>query len=207
MKVLYSKKSTKDYWEDFWVDISRDPDKLFLPDDYPLFPICQYIEPSHKIADVGCGLGRFYKHYYYAGYDIVGIDYISEAIRLLKEENPEFNVYEGNITSLDFSDNNFDVTASFGTLSNLKNLNDLEKGFKELIRITRPGGIICCSLSPKNIDIFYVSSKFLLSQLWIALIDYLLLSYLKFKSSFKWFLCLLCEVLPTNLFSRKHLWD
>lgn len=51
------------------------------------------------------------------------------------------------------------------------------------------------------------SSNALLSQLWIALIAYLLLSYLKFKSRFKWSVYTLCAVLPTNLFSRRNLWD
>ena len=51
------------------------------------------------------------------------------------------------------------------------------------------------------------SKNALLSQLWVALITYLLLSYLKFKSRFGWSLYTLCTILPTNLFSRRNLWD
>ena len=51
------------------------------------------------------------------------------------------------------------------------------------------------------------SKNALLSQLWVALIAYLLLSYLKFKSRFGWSLYTLCSILPTNLFSRRNLWD
>lgn len=51
------------------------------------------------------------------------------------------------------------------------------------------------------------SKNALLSQLWAALITYLLLSYLKFKSKFKWSLYTLCSILPTNLFARRNLWD
>lgn len=51
------------------------------------------------------------------------------------------------------------------------------------------------------------SRNALLSQLWVALITYLLLSYLKFKSKFSWSLYTLCSILPTNLFSRRNLWD
>ena len=51
------------------------------------------------------------------------------------------------------------------------------------------------------------SRNALLSQLWIALIAYLLLAYLKFKSKFAWSLYTLCSVLPTNLFARRNLWD
>lgn len=51
------------------------------------------------------------------------------------------------------------------------------------------------------------SQNALLSQLWVALITYLLLSYLKFKSKFQWSLYTLCSILPTNLFSKRNLWD
>lgn len=51
------------------------------------------------------------------------------------------------------------------------------------------------------------SRNALLSQLWIALIAYLLLSYLKFKSKFKWSIYTLCAILPANLFARRNLWD
>lgn len=51
------------------------------------------------------------------------------------------------------------------------------------------------------------SENALLSQLWTALIAYLLLSYLKFKSKFQWSLYTLSSIIPTNLFSRRDLWD
>lgn len=51
------------------------------------------------------------------------------------------------------------------------------------------------------------SKNALLSQLWVALIAYLLLSYLKFKSRFAWSIYTLCSILPANLFARRNLWD
>jgi len=51
------------------------------------------------------------------------------------------------------------------------------------------------------------SKNALLSQLWVALITYLLLSYLKFKSRFSWSLYTLCSILPANLFACRNLWD
>jgi len=51
------------------------------------------------------------------------------------------------------------------------------------------------------------SKNALLSQLWVALITYLLLSYLKFKSRFAWSIYTLCSILPANLFARRNLWD
>mgnify|MGYP000122182770 CR=1 FL=1 len=47
----------------------------------------------------------------------------------------------------------------------------------------------------------------LLSQIWTALITYLLLSYIKFKAKFRWSLYTLICIMPLNLFSRRNLWD
>jgi hypothetical protein len=51
------------------------------------------------------------------------------------------------------------------------------------------------------------SKNALLSQLWIALIAYLMLSYLKFQSKFKWSVYTLVMILPVNIFSKRNLWD
>jgi len=51
------------------------------------------------------------------------------------------------------------------------------------------------------------SKNALLSQLWIALIAYLTLAYLKFKSKFNWSIYTLSEILPVNIFSKRNLWD
>lgn len=51
------------------------------------------------------------------------------------------------------------------------------------------------------------SKNALLSQLWTALIAYLLLSYLKYVSRFKWSVYTLCAIMPANLFARRGLWE
>lgn len=151
MRIIYSTKKTKAFWDDFWREVKKEPDKLTSPEDYPLFPICQEILPHHKMAEIGCGRGRVYKHYHFAGYDIIGVDYVEEAVNLLKRENPEFNVHVGNALSLDLPDNTYDIVTAFGTLGNLKNPEEVKRGFKELVRIAKPGGLICASLNPDNL--------------------------------------------------------
>ena len=50
------------------------------------------------------------------------------------------------------------------------------------------------------------SRNAMMSQIWVAMIAYLLLSYMKFLSTFKWTINKLMGVLPVILFSRKDLW-
>ena len=47
----------------------------------------------------------------------------------------------------------------------------------------------------------------MISQIWIAMIAYLLLAYLKFKSTYEWTVNSLMKVLPTVLFSRRDLME
>lgn len=49
------------------------------------------------------------------------------------------------------------------------------------------------------------SKNAILSQIWVAMIAYLLLSYMKFVSMYKWTVNRLMAVLPTLLFSRRNL--
>ena len=51
------------------------------------------------------------------------------------------------------------------------------------------------------------SRNALLSQIWVALIAYLMLSYLKYVSKFGWSLYTLMSILPTNLFVVRNLMD
>ncbi len=51
------------------------------------------------------------------------------------------------------------------------------------------------------------SRNALLSQIWIALIAYLMLSYLKYVSRFAWSLYTFMSILPANLFAVRDLMD
>jgi IS4 transposase len=51
------------------------------------------------------------------------------------------------------------------------------------------------------------STNAILSQIWVAMIAYLLLSYMKFLSMYKWTINRLMSILPTLLFSRRNLWE
>jgi transposase len=50
------------------------------------------------------------------------------------------------------------------------------------------------------------SKNAILSQIWVAMIAYLLLAYMKFISTYQWTINSLMKILPTLLFSRRDLW-
>ena len=102
----------------------------------------QYIEktlshlPKHKkILDAGCGQGLLVEEFKRRGHDIVGIDafYGSEYVK------------KANILQSGYKENTFDVILCLDVIEHFPLL-EQEKLIKELVRITKPGGIIIWSI-------------------------------------------------------------
>src|SRR3989338_2335534 len=102
----------------------------------------QYIEktlshlPKHKkTLDAGCGQGLLVEEFKRRGHDIVGIDafYGSEYVK------------KANILQSGYKENTFDVILCLDVIEHFPLL-EQEKLIKELVRITKPGGIIIWSI-------------------------------------------------------------
>lgn len=98
-----------------------------------------------SILDVGCGNGRFLKflqeikhlNFYYQGFDI--------SKKLLEEAQksfPEVSFTKGNMTSLPYQDNSFDILASIASFHHLKNIDERKNTLKEFYRVLKPNGIL-----------------------------------------------------------------
>lgn len=104
-----------------------------------------------EVLDIGCGDGFFtiaLAKQLKNGY-VLGIDFIPEWIMRAKKEIKEANVVgKASVKVLDFwkntfPDDHFDQIATFLTLSNIaNNSEDLERFFKEVYRILKPGGTL-----------------------------------------------------------------
>ena len=101
-----------------------------------------------KVLDMGCGTGEYSLWYALKGAGkVTGIDLSDGSLfvaRRRKEghfENVEF--IKKDILNLDFPDNTFDYSFSVGVLHHT---GDPFRGFKNLVRVTKPGGIVVVSL-------------------------------------------------------------
>jgi ubiquinone/menaquinone biosynthesis C-methylase UbiE len=102
-----------------------------------------------KILDMGCGTGEYAFWYAMKGAGkVVGVD-LSEsslAIAQKRKEEGKFDNIEfikKDILNLDFPDNMFDYSFSVGVLHHT---GDPFRGFRQLVRVTKPGGILVVSL-------------------------------------------------------------
>jgi ubiquinone/menaquinone biosynthesis C-methylase UbiE len=115
--------------------------------------LCRYrylgLEPfmrGARIADIGCGTGHrvipMAQHFGVNQY--LGLDHSSASLHVAEELCEELGIknaalYEGDVFKLPFEDGSFDIVICQGVLHHTS---DPYRGFKELVRICRPGGFI-----------------------------------------------------------------
>jgi len=91
-----------------------------------------------RILDVGCGTGDlsillFEK----TGAQITGLDFCGPMLKLAQTKAPQLQFIEGDALSLPFAEASFDgLTIGFA----LRNLADVERGLRELLRVLKPNG-------------------------------------------------------------------
>lgn len=106
-------------------------------------------EPQ-MVLDVACGTGdvSFKLHDLYPDAQITGIDLSAGMLKVAKDKlssrpsdfKSQISFMEGDCLDLPFSDNTFDmVTVAYG----VRNFERLEEGYREMLRVLKPGGVVC----------------------------------------------------------------
>jgi SAM-dependent methyltransferase len=91
-----------------------------------------------RVLDVGCGAG--WSTYWLAvrGYDATGIDLNPAAFEPIPQDQLRF--VPGSALSLPFPDGQFDVAGAHAVL---EHVSDPQQMLNEMIRVVRPGGVVC----------------------------------------------------------------
>jgi demethylmenaquinone methyltransferase / 2-methoxy-6-polyprenyl-1,4-benzoquinol methylase len=100
---------------------------------------------GERVLDLAAGTGTSSEPFADAGVSVVACDFSLGMLRVGKRRRPDLPFVAGDALHLPFADASFDaVTVSFG----LRNLNDIEAGLGEMLRVTRPGGrLVVCEFS------------------------------------------------------------
>jgi demethylmenaquinone methyltransferase/2-methoxy-6-polyprenyl-1,4-benzoquinol methylase len=101
--------------------------------------------PRERVLDLAAGTGTSSVPFADHGAFVVPCDFSQGMLAVGKQRRPELPFVAGDGLRLPFADTTFDaVTISFG----LRNLHDTERGLRELLRVTRPGGrLVVCEFS------------------------------------------------------------
>jgi len=113
------------------------------------------IKPDDIILDVGCGGGININRMAKIAKKVYGVDYSIESVKLSREVNQDYvnegkvEVLEGNVASLPFEDDTFDIITAFKTVYFWP---DIEKSFGEVKRVLKPGGIFLIGTESNGAD-------------------------------------------------------
>lgn len=158
MRVTYRSKDTRLYWHERWENISAD-ESAKNSDTYPLkYAEMTITSDSGRILEAGCGAGRILRFYKGRGRSIVGMDYIRNAPRKLKEADRELLLNVGDIRNACYRDNCFKYVLAFGLYHNMPILN-LEQALTETFRLLESGGKLCASFRADNIQNYFIDIK------------------------------------------------
>ena len=115
------------------------------------------IKEDDIILDIGCGGGININRMAKQAKKVYGIDYSTESVKLSREVNRQeiydgkVEIMEGNVKSLPFEDNTFDIVTAFETVYFWP---DIEKCFGEVKRVLKPGGIFLIGMETNGSDSF-----------------------------------------------------
>jgi demethylmenaquinone methyltransferase/2-methoxy-6-polyprenyl-1,4-benzoquinol methylase len=95
------------------------------------------VRDGDRVLDACCGTGDLAIAARGRADSVVGLDFSEPMLERARKKAPEIEFVQGDALALPFDDASFDaVTVGFG----VRNVEDLEKGIRELRRVLRPGG-------------------------------------------------------------------
>lgn len=113
--------------------------------------VVERLKPRTTVVDVGAGNGRFAR-LLPPNIDYIGIE-PSEALRSAAPQ--ALDMRDGDFPKLPLPDNTADATVCFAVFHHLPSSHDREDAVKELLRVTKPGGLIAVTswhLNPEDYE-------------------------------------------------------
>ena len=97
----------------------------------------EVVWPGDRVLDACCGTGDLAIEAERRGGRVVGLDFSGRMLERAREKSGTIEWVQGDALALPFADGEFDAaTVGFG----VRNLDDLDRGLRELARVLRPGG-------------------------------------------------------------------
>jgi ubiquinone/menaquinone biosynthesis C-methylase UbiE len=125
------------YWKE------KKQEEVVLANDHYEYFYTKYfnLQPNFyknkRIADIGCG-PRGSLEWAEMAQERIGLDPLARSYLKLGAKNHKMKYVTASSDSIPFSDDYFDVVASFNSLDHVK---DLDKTINEIARVTKPGGL------------------------------------------------------------------
>ena len=116
-------------------------------------------DPGARLLDVGCGTGVHVRLYRDRGFDAVGLEPAPAMLEVARQNNPDAEIVEGDVTALPFDDGEFDFVTAIEVFRYLFR-SDTRAGLSECRRVLRPGGTVFLTMVNRwSLDGFYLLQR------------------------------------------------
>jgi len=138
----------KDVYSSYWMNARE---KIYGFSQYDK-NLCEYLKKNvavpAKLLEVGIGTGYPFADYLYkSGYDVYGIDISPDLIAKCSELYPNVKSKVGDAEALEYHSDTFDCVYCFHSTWYFP---DLNKAIDEMLRVTRPGGLVLFDIQNWN---------------------------------------------------------
>jgi SAM-dependent methyltransferase len=143
---------TRDAWQQIWrdTDVARELEVRASARARRLRArFTPYLPSGAMLLEAGCGLGAEMIGLDEAGFRTVGVDYVIDAARGLKQYRPALMIAAGDVHALPFPDGTFGAYLSFGVLEHFEF--GPGPGLREAHRVLRPGGVLVLTVPAPNL--------------------------------------------------------
>lgn len=155
------RKNAEGFWNDF-ENIKWFKDEPAPPYWVEFFK--KFVGKHMSVLDLGCGAGRNTEILFRLGFNTYACDFYENMVATTKErllsagadkKTVQENITQGDMLSIKFPDQYFDIVLSNGVFHNAYNLNELDKAVSEVSRVLKKGGYLCFNLfSSEKVDSF-----------------------------------------------------
>ncbi len=145
-------ESTRRAWEEIWNSASIDVELEAI--EYPraqetVQAYLPYLPKDDVILEAGSGLSAVVIWLRRRGYNVVGLDYAVNALRVSRQYDPSLPLVAGDIHKLPHADNSIGAYLSFGVLEHFEH--GMLPGLQEAYRVLKPGGVLVLTIPYPNI--------------------------------------------------------
>ena len=108
--------------------------------------VLEAVDPGDRVLDVCCGTGDLALEARRVGAQVVGVDFSKAMLARARRREPAIEWIRADALALPLADSSFDAaTIGFG----LRNLDDLDRGLRELPRVLKAGGSLAVLEIPR----------------------------------------------------------
>ncbi|MGA2192344.1 MAG: class I SAM-dependent methyltransferase [Nitrospirota bacterium] len=143
-----------------WDDVLGTSYKLETPDGHVAGLLPFFVENRvDRVLDLGCGLGRHFRHYGSHGFRIVGLDISEKAVRAARLTSPGKGcLTRADMSRLPFKDGSFDLIIIWRVV-HLAKMTAIADTIKEIKRVLKKDGFLYASLRSVNNTLYSIGKN------------------------------------------------